>query len=1030
MRRLIVAGSNSELCSALLPVFDGSEILLLAATKRAADELVWNATAGVLGVHRLTLIQLAAQLAAARVTELGLVPMSQLAQEALVARAAHELRTSGGFRYFQEITDTPGFVRSAARTINELRLNSIRAKDLEATGAPGADLARLLQLYDRQRSEAKLADLAVLFQFASEVGPHPLLSLPVALLDVPVRTIAAESLLQMLIARAPACTAASLEGDRESVEALSRLLEVLPDIPAAADRNTAIQRVRHFLFSAQSPPEGALDETVECFSSPGESFECTEIARRAMDYVKEGVGFDRMAIVLRNPDRYQPLVEEALRRAGIPGWFSHGTLRPDPAGRAFLALLQCAAEDYSASRFAEYLSLAQIPNRSASAVDAFQPSQDEVIAALQHRQPPAEDAADDAAAPVAPYGWEQILVDAAVIGGLERWKRRLEGLHAEIQAQILEFAESEPQRRTALQFRLARLEQLSGFALPLIERLDRLPREAKWGDWIAALQSLAQVSLRQPQGVQAVLSELFPMADVGPVTLDEVYGILRERLGVLRSAPAPRRFGGIFVGTMEEVRGSKFEVVFLPGLAEGLFPKRLLEDPLLLDEFRERLHLPQNNLRAERERLLLKIALAAGNRVVVSYPRMDTAQSRSRVPSFYALEVIRAAEGHLPDLRNLAERTRQAASGRLGWPAPDDPKYAIDDAEYDLAVLGRILKAPDQPHRGEARYLVTQSETLARSMRSRWMRWDRKWRPSDGLVNAHPALEAHRLGTRPYSPTSLQRYAVCPYQFFLHSIYGLDEREEPRAIEQMDALTRGTLFHEVQHQILEELQPWSQRPLAELLDVTDRVLDQVAAKFEEEWAPAIPRVWRSEIEDMRTDLRGWTREMSRSPEWIPVAAEFEFRDARLNPFLLRGKIDLIEKNTVTGALRVTDHKTGRAPEQRPAFVGGGTILQPLLYAMALAAKSGEPVATGRLFYCTQRGGYTETEIRVTATAQSHAERVLDAIDTAVASGFLVSAPTPGACERCDYRLVCGPYEEQRASRKSKLMPLLQIREMP
>jgi len=48
----------------------------------------------------------------------------------------------------------------------------------------------------------------------------------------------------------------------------------------------------------------------------------------------------------------------------------------------------------------------------------------------------------------------------------------------------------------------------------------------------------------------------------------------------------------------------------------------------------------------------------------------------------------------------------------------------------------------------------------------------------------------------------------------------------------------------------------------------------------------------------------------------------------------------------------------------------------------------------------------------------------------VASGFLVSAPAPRACERCDYRLVCGPYEEQRASRKSKLMPLLQIREMP
>ena len=63
----------------------------------------------------------------------------------------------------------------------------------------------------------------------------------------------------------------------------------------------------------------------------------------------EGVPFDRVAILLRNPERYQPLVEEALRRAGIPSYFSRGSARPDPAGRAFLALLACAADNCSAS---------------------------------------------------------------------------------------------------------------------------------------------------------------------------------------------------------------------------------------------------------------------------------------------------------------------------------------------------------------------------------------------------------------------------------------------------------------------------------------------------------------------------------------------------------------------------------------------------------------------------------------------------------------------------------------------------------
>ena len=50
---------------------------------------------------------------------------------------------------------------------------------------------------------------------------------------------------------------------------------------------------------------------------------------------------------------------------GFPAYFENGTKRPDPAGRAFLALLDCAAEELSATRFAEYLSLSQIPKLDA-----------------------------------------------------------------------------------------------------------------------------------------------------------------------------------------------------------------------------------------------------------------------------------------------------------------------------------------------------------------------------------------------------------------------------------------------------------------------------------------------------------------------------------------------------------------------------------------------------------------------------------------------------------------------------------------
>jgi hypothetical protein len=79
---------------------------------------------------------------------------------------------------------------------------------------------------------------------------------------------------------------------------------------------------------------------------------------------------------------------------------------------------------------------------------------------------------------------------------------------------------------------------------------------------------------------------------------------------------------------------------------------------------------------------------------------------------------MRAAEGRLPDFSELARRAEGTSSTRLGWPAPSDPAAAIDDAEYDLSVLDRLLAAPDQ-ERGSARYLLTTNPYLAQALRSR-----------------------------------------------------------------------------------------------------------------------------------------------------------------------------------------------------------------------------------------------------------------------------------------------------------------------
>jgi CRISPR/Cas system-associated exonuclease Cas4 (RecB family) len=272
----------------------------------------------------------------------------------------------------------------------------------------------------------------------------------------------------------------------------------------------------------------------------------------------------------------------------------------------------------------------------------------------------------------------------------------------------------------------------------------------------------------------------------------------------------------------------------------------------------------------------------------------------------------------------------------------------------------------------------------------------------------------------------------------------------------LDPLTRGALFHEVQFALFGELErrgwlPARPEQEPEILALGDAVLERVAAQGAERLAPALPGVWREEVEELRLDLRHWLRRsVAEQARWKPALFEFSFglrltgeeRDRRdaasvreeavLDEGLrVRGSIDLVEESAGGDALRVTDHKTGKVPAPLPRVVGGGAALQPLLYALAAAKLLGRPVVSGRLFYCTVRGGGRAIDIPLDNPGRRAIAEVAGILDTSIAQGILPAAPRTGACERCDYRLVCGPHEELRAARKpaSELPLVQQLRRM-
>src|SRR4029079_1281336 len=118
-------------------------------------------------------------------------------------------------------------------------------------------------------------------------------------------------------------------------------------------------------------------------------------------------------------------------------------------------------------------------------------------------------------------------------------------------------------------------------------------------------------------------------------------------------------------------------------------------------------------------------------------------------------------------------------------------------------------------------------------------------------------------------------------------------------------------------------------------------------------------------------------------------------------------------------VRATDHKTGRHLVPKGIVLGKGSVLQPVLYALALEKIQPARVDSGRLYYCTAEGGFVDREVPLDDAARDAAVRLAQTIDIAIAERFLPAAPADGACQYCDYQVVCGPYEALRTRRKPR-----------
>ena len=493
--------------------------------------------------------------------------------------------------------------------------------------------------------------------------------------------------------------------------------------------------------------------------------------------------------------------------------------------------------------------------------------------------------------------------------------------------------------------------------------------------------------------------------------------MLAGELTTLAERPPADRYGRVFVGTIEQARGRSFEVVFVPGLAERMFPQKPREDPILLDSLRRDLgRAPRDAGRPgpsrapaaparRRRRAPAPAPLVLAHRADARRARGCRRSTRSRWRA--------RSRARCRSRSGWSARRRPPAGARLAWPAPDDPARAIDEVEHDLATLRGLLASGEA--RGRARYLLELNDCLARSLRTRWSRWHPQLhagRRRGARDRRHPRDAGRRpaRGARPTRPrrsrSSRRARTSSSSRRSTGSSRARRWRRSCSSIRRR-AATCSTACRPTRCGRSPPRAACRSRPTASSRRErrsTGRSTGS-PSEYREELAPAILRVWQDEIESMRADLRMWLeqsaatrRSGSRSPSSWRSACRAIRRTIRA---ACHGRGDAAgglpaARHRRSGRaqrdgadLRVTDHKTGRNYTQaEPGRRRRRDAPAGALRAGGRARCWRHGVVRGAPLLLHARGGFAERVVPLTERrARPRARRCSSIIDRAIERGL-------------------------------------------
>jgi len=412
----------------------------------------------------------------------------------------------------------------------------------------------------------------------------------------------------------------------------------------------------------------------------------------------------------------------------------------------------------------------------------------------------------------------------------------------------------------------------------------------------------------------------------------------------------PSRTGRILVTTATDARGLPHQHVYILGMAEGVFPAEVSEDPLYLDSERERLQTDSILLETQAERIDDQGLFYE----LISLPRQTLTLSRPTIQDgkvWIESHLWRAVKHVFPELH-----TQKMAVG--------DVVHPQGSASYDELLLS-VANQLNHTDANDIDYALGVQNWLRSddSMSAQWSHilQGRKvdsnrlsGEPYDNYSGylLHPDLQdavADLLGTdRIWSATQLKDYGLCGFRFYAKRLLKLNEIGEPE--DGYDILQLGSLNHKILEETYNQLKADGVRIHPEDHDFALSTLEAIAT----EWFNKAPQVfgfhesamWESEksiilsrlkslvsldfSDDSPLNAFGANREIHQQ--------ELSFNNIRIplsddiDPIQIRGFIDRVDR--VGDKLLVVDYKTGSSPINTSEMLEGRDF-QMMTYALAL-----------------------------------------------------------------------------------------------